>query len=158
METEIREIYEKEEKSEICDSILRKLPNWFGNEEAIADYKIQVRNMGFCVAYIDEKAIGFIAVKEHNKYTAEICVMGVLTDYHRQGMGKKLFDWCESYCSSKGNEFLTVKTLDGSRASKSYEKTRLFYLSLGFKPLEVFPLFWDKDNPCLFLAKYIGKL
>jgi hypothetical protein len=52
-------------------------------------------------------------------------------------------------------EFLTVKTLDESRASKSYEKTRLFYLSVGFKPLEVFPLLWDKDNPCLFMAKSI---
>jgi hypothetical protein len=51
--------------------------------------------------------------------------------------------------------FLTVKTLDESRESKSYEKTRKFYLSVGFLPLEVFPLLWDENNPCLFMAKSI---
>ena len=41
--------------------------------------------------------------------------------------------------------------------SKSYKKTRLFYQSVGFKPLEVFPMHWDKDNPCLFMAKSLAK-
>jgi len=52
-------------------------------------------------------------------------------------------------------DYLTVKTLDESSQSKSYDKTRLFYLYMGFKPLEVLPFFWDKDNPCLFLVKSI---
>ena len=25
----------------------------------------------------------------------------------------------------------------------------------GFLPLEVFPTFWDEDNPCLFLARTV---
>ena len=45
--------------------------------------------------------------------------------------------------------------LDESRESKSYEKTRLFYLAMGFKPLEVFKTLWDEDNPCLFMVKHI---
>lgn len=112
--------------------------------------------MPFCSAFINEKTVGFVAIKEHNLYTAEVYVMGVLTDYHMQGIGKGLIRWCEDYCFANEKEFLTVKTLDESRTSKSYEKTRLFYLGVGFKPLEVFPLLWDKDNPCLFLAKYTG--
>jgi len=156
MSAKIKEIYNQDEKSEICNNILRALPSWFGNEPAIADYTKRVKDMPFYSAYVDEKPVGFVAIKEHNTYTAEVCVMGILTDYHRQGIGREFIQKCEEYCLESGKEFLTVKTLDGSRASKSYEKTRLFYLSVGFKPLEVFPLFWDEDNPCLFLAKHIG--
>jgi len=64
---------------------------------------------------------------------------------------------CEAYCHEYKMEYLTVKTLDTSAGSKSYEKTILFYLSVGFRPLEVFPLFWDEDNPCLFMVKCVKK-
>lgn len=31
---------------------------------------------------------------------------------------------------------------------EDYDRTNLFYLSCGFKELEVFPLLWDGANPC----------
>ena len=155
MVLELKEVIEKDKKSEICNTILRALPNWFGIEVSIVDYVNQVRDMPFLSAFVSGEPVGFIAIKEHNHYTAEVCVMGILRDYHRQGIGRKLIRNSEEYCIANGKEFLTVKTLDESRASKSYEKTRLFYLAMGFRPLEVFPLHWDKDNPCLFLAKCI---
>lgn len=154
---EMKEINDPERKSEICNSILRTLPNWFGIEASIIDYSNQVKEMPFYSAINDGNPIGFVAIKEHNAYTAEVCVMGILMDFHRHGIGRKLISWCEDYCLMNGKEFLTVKTLDESRTSKSYEKTRLFYFGVGFKPLEVFPLLWDKDNPCLFLVKHIEK-
>jgi len=152
---EIKTVSNPDEKSNICDTILRTLPNWFGSESAIVDYAEHVKSMPFYAAFDLGKAIGFIALKIHSPFTAEIYVMGLLQEYHRQGLGKKLIAACEQYCIENGIEFLTVKTLDVSRESKSYEKTRLFYLARGFKPLEVFPLLWDEDNPCLFMAKYI---
>ena len=152
---EIREMFDSNDKSNICDTILRALPNWFGNELAIIAYAEKVKTMPFYTAHDENSPIGFVAVKVHNSYTAEVCVMGILKDYHRQGIGKRLIKCCEIYCKNNGMDFLTVKTLDESSGSKSYERTRLFYLSIGFKPLEVFPLFWDKDNPCLFLVKNI---
>jgi ribosomal protein S18 acetylase RimI-like enzyme len=152
---EIVEIIIPEEKSKICNDILRALPNWFGIESSILDYIKQVQKLPFYAAYKDNKAIGFVAVKVHNSYTAEVCVMGILKEYHRQGIGKILINCCEEYCIKNKMEFLTVKTLDESRASKSYEKTRLFYMAVGFKPLEVFPLLWDENNPCLFMIKNI---
>ena len=156
MTIELKEVNEQDKKSEICNAILRALPNWFGNESAIIDYTYQVRDMPFLTAFVDREPVGFVAIKEHNQYTAEVCVMGTIIGYHRQGIGSKMIQWCEEYCLASGKEFLTVKTLDESRASKSYEKTRKFYLAIGFKPLEVFPLYWDKDNPCLFLVKCIS--
>jgi len=156
MQVEMKEVHDPKRKSEICDYILRALPSWFGVEASIVEYTEKVKDMPFCAVFAGEMPVGFVPLKEHNLYTAEVCVMGVLPGYHRQGLGKKLISWCEARCLESRREFLTVKTLDESRASKSYEKTRLFYLSVGFRPLEVFPLFWDEDNPCLFLVKHIG--
>ena len=153
---EIKHVLSSSEKSSICNDTLRALSNWFGNEAAIIDYTEQVKEMPFYVAFDEDKPVGFVAIKIHNSYTAEVCVMGVLIEYHRQGIGKKLIKCCDDYCRENKMDFLTVKTLDASRESKSYEKTRLFYLSVGFKPLEVFPLFWDKNNACLFMAKSIS--
>jgi GNAT superfamily N-acetyltransferase len=151
----IKTVLNSYEKSSICNTTLRALPSWFGIESSIIDYVGQVKEMPFYAAFDDDKPIAFVAIKVHNPYTAEVCVMGVLKEYHRQGIGKRLIECCDEYCRESKMGFLTVKTLDESRKSKSYEKTRLFYLSVGFKPLEVFPLHWDKDNPCLFMAKSI---
>jgi len=151
----IKELSSADEKSTICNNILRALPDWFEIESSIVDYVNQVQSMPFFAAFDDEKVIGFGALKIHNIYTVEIFVMGVLQEYHRQGIGKLFVEKCEIYCSDNKMEYLTVKTLDESRESDSYKKTRLFYLSTGFRPLEVFPLLWDEDNPCLFMAKYI---
>ena len=137
---EIKEVVNSKEKSEICNAILRALPDWFGVETSIFDYVQQVREMPFSAAFDNENAVGFVALKRHNPFTAEICVMGLLKEYHRMGIGKRLFAWCEQFCAENNIEFLTVKTLDESRESESYKRTRQFYLSVGFKPLEVFPL------------------
>jgi ribosomal protein S18 acetylase RimI-like enzyme len=151
----IREIFELDTKSCICNEILRALPSWVGIEASIVDYVEQVRSMPFYAAFDDDMVVGFVALKIHNAFTAEICVMGVLQKYHRQGVGKQLLESCERYCMKNKMEYLTVKTLDESRESNSYKKTRFFYMSMGFKPLEVFPLHWDENNPCLFMAKHI---
>ncbi len=150
---EIKKLSDKFLKSTICNDILRALPNWFGIEESILEYVESVKNMPFFAVFTGDKPIGFIAIKVHNQYTAEICVMGILSEYHRKGMGRKLVEHAQNYCVKNGYKFLTVKTLDESRASKSYDKTRKFYIGMGFYPLEVFPLLWDEHNPCLFLAK-----
>ena len=81
--------------------------------------------------------------------------MGVVSEWHRHQIGTKLIIKCEEYGRRTEIEHITVKTLDESRESRSYEKTRLFYLARGFAPLEVFPLFWNEENPCLFMAKSI---
>ena len=155
MHITIKEIINPEEKSTICNDILRALPNWFGMEPGILGYVRDVVSLPTYAAICDSKVVGFVAIKNHNPFTSEVYVMGVLKEYHRKGIGKRLIQCCEEYCKLNGNEFLTVKTLDSSRESKSYEKTRLFYQAVGFKPLETFPLLWDENNPCLFMAKYI---
>jgi GNAT superfamily N-acetyltransferase len=154
---QIKKVNDANEKSDICDSILRVLPNWFGIEESIVDYVRQVKTLPFVAAYENDTAIGFAALKPHTQYASEICVMGVLSEHHRRGIGKQLITACEQICRENEVEFLTVKTLADLRESKSYEKTRLFYLAQGFKPIEVFPTLWDETNPCLLMIKAVAK-
>ena len=152
---EIRQIFDPALKSSICDTILRKLPVWFGIEESIVEYTGKVCGLPFYAAF-DGGAIGFLAIQEHNPFTAEVCVMGVLSEYHRRGIGAALMGRAEDFCRAHGHQYLTVKTLDSSAVYEPYERTRNFYRSMGFIQLEVFPLLWDEANPCLFLAKHLG--
>jgi len=157
MMMEIREIALPEEKSALCERVLRALPDWFGNEEALVAYAGSSAKMPLYAAFVDDAAVGFVTVKAHNPFTAEVYVMGILPAYHRLGIGRALIARCEKVCRESGRRFLTVKTLDASAESEEYARTRMFYKAMGFCPLEVFPLLWDERNPCLFLAKYVGR-
>lgn len=101
----------EENKSEVCEKILRSLPEWFGIESAILDYIKDVQQMLMLVAKSDSEVIGFLALNHHNKYTAEIHVMGVLSQFHRKKVGQQLVAEAEAHLRAKGYQFLTVKTL-----------------------------------------------
>lgn len=158
----IAELFDAREKSAVCESILRALPEWFGIEKSIVEYARESAHMPFYAAFenaasADAAPAGFVALKEHNACTAELYVLGVRPQFHRRGLGSLLVDACVRRCLQSGREFLTVKTLDASRENAAYAKTRRFYAALGFRPLEVFPTLWGEENPCLFLARYLKK-
>ena len=99
--------------------------------------------------------IGFLSINKHFPDSAEIYCMGILPHYHRKGIGKLLIKELENYLKDKGVKILQVKTVSAERECSAYAKTRAFYKSVGFIPLEVFPTLWDKANPCLILIKQI---
>lgn len=137
----------------LCDPILRSVPEWFGIESANQHYLKYVDEHPVFVAYDDGQARGFLALEQHFPLSAEIHVMIVHRDYHRQGIGRKLIDATEAQLRSEGVRFLQVKTLADSHPDKGYRLTRAFYRSAGFVPLEVFPELWGKENPALQLIK-----
>jgi hypothetical protein len=55
-----------------------------------------------------------------------------------------------------GVGLLQVKTFGPSGQSPEYERTRDFYESLGFLPLEERTDIWGPDNPCLISVKPIS--
>ncbi|MCL2362095.1 MAG: GNAT family N-acetyltransferase [Defluviitaleaceae bacterium] len=154
---EIREIIAPEVKSEICNDVLRSIPDWFGDEESLMDYVAGVQDKPFHAVMDGDAAVGFVSIVVHNQYTGEIYVMGIKEAYHGQGIGRKLVNLCVDFCRENGMEFLTVKTLDASREDAHYERTRKFYYSVGFKPLEVFTTIWGEVNPCLFMAMHVNE-
>ena len=146
-------ITDSELKGQICESILRSLPLWFGIESAIVDYIKDTKAMKTWVAYEGELAVGFATTHYHSAASAEIHVLGILAKFHRQGIGRQLLNVVEGDLRHEGVKFLSVKTLSESRVNEEYARTRAFYLSVGFTPLQEFKTLWGKENPCLLLVK-----
>ena len=143
----IREIQEPAEKQKITRTILEALPDWFGIEESREGYIKESADLPFFAAFDGEQPIGFLCLKETGKETVELCVMGVLQEYHRKGIGRALFEKAKEAAVRMGYSFMQVKTVQMGRY-EDYDRTNRFYLSLGFKEFEVFPLLWDEWNPC----------
>jgi GNAT superfamily N-acetyltransferase len=142
------EVEDPTERSRLCESVLRDLPEWFGIEEATAAY---IRD----VAELPTLAIGedaFLSLKLHTPRAAEVYVMGVRRARHGQGLGTELLRAAEDYLRSRGVEYLQVKTLGPSWPDPGYERTRRFYEARGFVPLEELHGLWE-HNPCLILVK-----
>jgi len=148
-------VQEPEDKTAITLRIMHSLPAWFSPPDDIDRKAIIHKEYPFFAAYNGAEPIGFITLKIHNQYTADIYNLGVLEQYHRQGVGRRLLEAAEEYCVKNSYIYLTVKTLDSSADYEPYERTRAFYLNMGFIPLEVFTTFWNEENPCLFMVKRI---
>lgn len=144
---EVRHLIDPEEKLRVSASVLADLPEWFGLPDSTAEY---VRNSGrlpFWTAECAGEILGFIVLKETAPQTGEIYVMGIRPQYHRYGLGRKLFDALYHYAKDQGYRFLQVKTVQDGHYPE-YDKTNGFYRSLGFTELECLPKLWDPWNPC----------
>jgi len=149
------QVHDKDRKSTITLKVMEALPEWFSPPEDVRRKAQTHRGFAFFAAEEGGEVVGFAAIKRHNPYTAELYTIGVRKEYHRRGAGKRLLNACEEWCRGEGLVCLTVKTLDGSADYPPYDGTRAFYRRQGFIPLEVFPTFWDEENPCPFLAKML---
>lgn len=151
-----RWIDEELQKSKITEQIIRSLPDWFGIEDAIKSYIEEVKKQTFICISVGEVEIGFCSYVEHNSYTAEIYVMGILPEFHRFGLGHQLIEFITNHLRALRFQYLMVKTLGESHPDLYYAKTRNFYLKEGFIPLEEIQGFWGKNTPCLIMIKGIS--
>lgn len=143
----VKEITDKNEKWAIAKKILDLLPEWFGIEESREEYIQESMEQDFIAAVKDDSPVGFLCLKETGKDTVELAVMGVMKEYHRQGIGRELFAAAKELAIKQGYSFMQVKTVQMGRYDR-YDDTNRFYKSLGFKEFEVFPTLWDANNPC----------
>jgi len=141
------------EKAYLCEPIIRSLPEWFGLEESILEYITEIDHQPTWLAYEQEQVIGFISIKQHTHYAAELYVMGLLPDKHRKGIGRELVKTAQEWLIGNGIEYLQVKCLGPSAIDENYAKTRAFYDAMGFRALEEFKQIWDENNPCLIMIK-----
>lgn len=151
----IVQVTQPDEKAEIAGTILSQLPDWFGLPESTRRYIEESRALPFFACMREDKAIGFAALRETSPYAAEIHVMGVLPEYHRQGVGTRLFDTLKAYAVAQGYSFLQVKTVQSGHYEE-YNRTNAFYRRMGFRELEVLPTLWDEWNPCQVYVMSIG--
>ena len=140
-------------KAAVCEPILRSLPAWFGIEEAIVHYVGEIERLPTFLAGNSDGVVGFVSLKQHNPSSAEVYVIAVRQEAHRQGVGRALIEQSQEWLRGRGVEYLQVKTLGPSHPDGGYAKTRDFYVAVGFRPLEELTELWDERNPCLIMIQ-----
>jgi ribosomal protein S18 acetylase RimI-like enzyme len=143
-------------QASLCEPILRALPEWFGSETSNAQYLKDINTLPTWVAFDDHEMVGFLTIKEHTPYAAEILIMGVSPNMHRKGVGRRLVFEAEKDLRQRGIEYLQVKTLSSIDSYEPYARTRNFYFAVGFRPLEEFGELWEAGNPCLQMVKSLA--
>jgi len=136
------------------ERLLRSLPDWFGIEESLKEYVEDARSKPTYLA-VDppsNEVLGALLVTQHNRESAEIHLLAVSPEHHRQGVGRALVAAFEGDMRTAGVKVLQVKTLGPSRPDEAYARTLRFYLALGYIPLEEIHGLWA-ENPCLILVK-----
>jgi GNAT superfamily N-acetyltransferase len=145
-------------QGDVCELVLRALPQWFGMEIGVLKYIRKAGELPSFVAYCGGEAVGIALVERHFERSAELSLIGVLPARHRMGVGRALLATIEPWLGDQGVQFLQVKTLSARSADANYARTRAFYVGMGFVPLEEFPTLWNEQNPCLMLIKACARV
>jgi ribosomal protein S18 acetylase RimI-like enzyme len=122
--------YETDDYEDVIE-IAKALPEWF-TKNGITKMKIDLRFQNGLVANIESEIIGFVSF-----FTVEgdghIGWMGIIPQYHRQGIGSKLIDHLKTKLKDGGVKSLNVLTLGDSVDYEPYARTRAFYRAVGFE-------------------------
>lgn len=143
----IERITDRELKQKIARKVLEALHDWFEVDESREKYISDCADWIFLAAKEDGEYAGFLCLKETGRETVELAVMGVLKEYHRKGLGRALFEEAKKIATEEGYSFMQVKTVKMG-VYEDYDRTNRFYLSCGFKELEVINEIWGDENPC----------
>lgn len=138
-----------------CRSLMAGLSDWF-IPTATEAYLADLERLPTWIALLDDALVGFVSVTRSAPRAFEIHVLAVAAERHGRGVGRALMQQAERWTARLGARFMQVKTLGPSHADPHYEKTRGFYLRLGYEPLFETDRLWGEGNPTLVLVKAIS--
>jgi len=147
----IEEVKYENQKKAVVAEVLKDLPEWFGIPESTQAYIEGITDLQVWAAYQESDLTGFVSLSYSSEDCAEIDCLGVKKAYQGRKIGSQLLATLESEARKKV-DYLQVKTMAES-SNKDYDRTNVFYRSLGFKKLEIFPQLWGSQNPCQILIK-----
>ena len=134
---EILEVLDDSEKRYVTRYILESLTEWFGILEAREEYIRDSVGKTFFSAYNDDKPIGFLYLKQTGKDTAELAVMGVLKEFHRNGIGKSLFECAKKHVAKRDSLLFKLKLFKWGNMRIMIKQTDFIFL-LDLKNLRYF--------------------
>lgn len=134
-----------------CAAILAELPEWFGIPESNADYAAHAEREHAWVAEEAGQPLGLMVLVDHGFSALEIHLLAVRPHVHRRGVGRALVSHAASIAQALGRPYLMVKTRGPSLPYEPYERTRAFYVGVGFEALEELTSIWGPENPCLIM-------
>src|SRR4030042_6779199 len=121
--------------------IAKTLPEWF-TAGGIKHMSIDLRFQHGFVTLNDCRIVGFLSFFV-NESVGQIGWVGVLSEFHHQGIGQKLVGRLISELKKAGIRELRVNTLGDSVEYEPYARTRAFYRRIGFKDFQRI----KQDNP-----------
>ena len=137
---------------QLCEPILRSVPEWFGIESSTRAYVEATSRLPTWIAKAGEAVAGFITLERHEPRAAEIHCMAVHRAFHGRGVGSAMVRLAERILFNDGFAYLQVKTMGPSKPNAEYARTLRFYESAGFVRLQEFQGIWP-GIPCLVLVK-----
>jgi ribosomal protein S18 acetylase RimI-like enzyme len=135
---------------ERCDAIVRSLPDWFANDQGIAECAAAVRSQPGLVEVLDDEVAGFLTWKQHHPGSAEITWLAVHAGQRGRGVGSRLIEQLATTIAPA--QYLTVKTLSAACDYEPYDSTRAFYRSRGFTELIELDI-WGPENPATLFVR-----
>jgi CubicO group peptidase (beta-lactamase class C family) len=77
----------------ICREVLESLPEWFGIPALVENYVATADELPMMACFDPAgEIVGFVSVKTHTVFAAEVYVMGVKRSWHRRGIGRALIE------------------------------------------------------------------
>jgi GNAT superfamily N-acetyltransferase len=136
--------------AERCDAIVRSLPDWFGNDQGIAECATAVRSQAGLVEVADGTVTGFLTWKQHHPEAVEITWLAVDAARRGRGAGTALVE--QLAATLHPVRYLLVKTLSATCDYEPYESTRAFYRARGFAELIDIEI-WGPENPATLFVR-----
>ncbi|UWX96415.1 GNAT family N-acetyltransferase [Arthrobacter zhaoxinii] len=137
--------------------LLASVPEWFGQPDSNAEHIDAARSKEtWTVRDVDGSVVGVTLVDRHFPHVAEIHLTVVERAAHGTGVGTAMLAAIEADAVRRGVRILEVKTLGPSHPDSGYARTRHFYETWGFLPLEETDL-WGDATPCLIMVKPIAR-
>jgi ribosomal protein S18 acetylase RimI-like enzyme len=140
-----------------CASVLAELPEWFGIPQSNKEYAAFADRNPTWVAEGEGGVLGLMTLVDHGFSAIDIHLLAVRPRAHRQGVGSALVRQALAETRALGRPYLTVKTRGPSAPYEPYDRTRAFYLAVGFEPLEEFMEIWGPENPCLIMIMPVAR-
>lgn len=97
----IRFIEDADVCRKISRQILEALPEWFEIKESREQYIRESAEQPFWAFVSEDENQGFLCLKGTGKATMELAVMGVRKEWHRNGIGRRLFAAAKDYAARR---------------------------------------------------------
>ncbi len=152
--TGVRMIVNPDEKEQVCREVLSAFPEKLEREKSIEEFAQKCRTMPVWADVDGDVVRGVAVLRETSPCAAEIFVICVRKEFQRHKIGKALFTALLNYARRQGYEYLQVKTIKNG-VCQEYDSANVFYQSLGFRELEVLPI-WGEENPCQILIRNVN--
>ena len=116
--------------AELCRVITANLPEYFGIEESNEQYYAGVKTCTNFAVKLASNYIGLISINFLYPNNANIYWLGVIKDYQKQGIGKKLIQVATDFVLNKNAQTITVETLAATENDQNYLKKLMIFTKL----------------------------